>query len=132
MSKQDRQGVRSAADLERKYKFGDISRSKADSRTAQRSATVAQNSASEAIAAANKAATAAEEASKAVADVKTAIDRVEAQAVYTAMMTDTLIDTAIKAKITAWHSKALWTDAMVNKAVDKGILSSAEAAEIIG
>jgi hypothetical protein len=70
-----------------------------------------------------------------LSDVDAALDRVEAQSVYTAIMTDTLAawqTDGIKARIEAWYDAALWTADMVNNAVIKGILTSDEAAGITG
>lgn len=38
----------------------------------------------------------------------------------------------MKAKISQWYKQGLWTAAMVQAAVEKGIITGAEAAEIIG
>lgn len=37
----------------------------------------------------------------------------------------------MKEKITKWYKQGLWTEEMVLKAVDKGILTADEAAEIL-
>ena len=37
----------------------------------------------------------------------------------------------MKEKIAKWYKQGLWTAAMVQNAVDKGILTEAEAAEIL-
>ena len=60
------------------------------------------------------------------------MDAIEAQTAYTAMMTDTLSVNPTKAKIEKWYDASLWTAAMVNNAVTKGVLTSAEATEITG
>lgn len=38
----------------------------------------------------------------------------------------------MKEKIARWYRQGLWTAAMVQNAVDKGILKPEEAAEILG
>lgn len=38
----------------------------------------------------------------------------------------------MKDKIAKWYKQGLWTAAMVNAAVTKGVLSAEDAAEIIG
>lgn len=38
----------------------------------------------------------------------------------------------MKEKIAKWYKQGLWTAAMVQNAVDKGILKPEEAAEILG
>ena len=38
----------------------------------------------------------------------------------------------MKEKITKWYKQGLWSIAMVQTAVTKGVLTEAEAAEIIG
>lgn len=37
----------------------------------------------------------------------------------------------MKEKIAKWYKQGLWTEEMVNQAVDKGVLTADEAAEII-
>ena len=62
------------------------------------------------------------------------LDRVEAQAVYTAMMTDPLLESEVqsmKEKIAKWYKQGLWTAQMVQNAVTKGKLTAEEAAEIL-
>lgn len=121
MSKQDRQGVRFPADLERKYNF--------------------DKSFSNAEGAAHEANRNAAEAYQAVAELEEktnqAITIVEAQAVYTAIMTGTLLErqlteNGMKEKIANWYTLGLWTEAMVNSAVEKGVLTEDEATEIFG
>jgi hypothetical protein len=61
------------------------------------------------------------------------IEAVSAQASYTAMMTDTLIDgTLTKNKISRWYALTLWTALMIENAVVKDVLTADEAAEILG
>lgn len=114
--KQDRQGVRTPAELERKYDFGqNFGDFKAQLNAAQRAAADAQS----AVAELNDRLT-----------IK--IDAVEAQSVYTAMMTETLLEgQEMKEKISNWYTNSLWTADMVNSAVEKGALTSDEAAEIL-
>lgn len=38
----------------------------------------------------------------------------------------------MKAKIEKWYNQGLWTEAMVLQAAAKGIITEAEAAEILG
>lgn len=38
----------------------------------------------------------------------------------------------MKDRIAKWYKQGLWTEEMVNDAVSKGILTSEEAAEILG
>ena len=38
----------------------------------------------------------------------------------------------MKERIAKWHKQGLWTAEMVQNAVDKGILTKAEADEILG
>ena len=38
----------------------------------------------------------------------------------------------MKEKISKWYKQGLWTEAMVQNAVKKGILTDEEAAEILG
>ncbi len=38
----------------------------------------------------------------------------------------------MKDKIKTWYDKGLWTEAMVRQAVEKGVLTQAEAAAILG
>lgn len=38
----------------------------------------------------------------------------------------------MKAKIEKWYKQGLWTDEMVMQAVEKGIITEAEATEIMG
>lgn len=38
----------------------------------------------------------------------------------------------MKEKIAKWYKQGLWTADMVQNAVDKGVLTEAEAAEILG
>lgn len=38
----------------------------------------------------------------------------------------------MKEKIAKWYKQGLWSAEMVGKAVDKGILTTEEAAEILG
>ena len=38
----------------------------------------------------------------------------------------------MKDKITKWYKQKLWTDAMVRNAVEKGIVTKAQYAEIAG
>lgn len=114
--KQDRQGARTPADLERKYDFGqNFGEVKAQLNAAQRAAADAQS----AVAELNDRLT-----------IK--IDAVESQSVYTAMMTDTLLEgQEMKEKISNWYTKSLWTADMVNSAVEKGVITEAEATEIL-
>lgn len=154
MSKQDRQGARTPADLERRYNY---SKSLQEAKSA---AAIAQQAASE--------------SSQAVSTLDQKLDQVDiinrltrngaakgiyidsdgeiyinanyvmvgsitlygyidSKIAYIAMMTDTLLEgQATKAKIEAWYDVALWTADMVNNAVSKGVITSAEAAEILG
>lgn len=114
--KQDRTYIRNPSDLERKYDFGqNFGEVKAQLNAAQRAAADAQS----AVAELNDRLT-----------IK--IDAVEAQSVYTAMMTDTLLEgQEMKEKISNWYTKSLWTEAMVNSAVEIGVLTSDEATEIM-
>lgn len=38
----------------------------------------------------------------------------------------------MKEKIAKWYKQGLWTEAMINAAVTKGVLTDVEAAEILG
>lgn len=72
-------------------------------------------------------------------------DRVEAQAIYTAMMTDTLLDTpavyeggeitsaaTMAERIQKWYGQGLWGAAQVAQAVEKGLLTAQQYEEIVG
>ena len=113
--KQDRTYIRNPSDLERKYDFGqNFGEVKQQLNAAQRAAADAQS----AVAELNDRLT-----------IK--IDAVEAQSVYTAMMTNTLLEgQEMKEKISKWYTNLLWTADMVNSAVTLGILTSDEATEI--
>lgn len=132
MSKQDRQGARTPAALERKYDFKSFAQASGNATEASRHAHEANQAAYEANKNATDAAKAIAELTVRVDELSNRFDSVDAQSAYTAMMTDTLLTTLTKDKISAWYAKSLWTAAMVNKAVDKGVLTSDEAAEIIG
>ena len=146
MSKQDRQGVRTPADLERKYDYKGFKQSAGSISEAIRIARDANATAAEALSTAKRASQSVTTYDGKIAEldnsVKTLGERldsldgvvvaVEAQSAYTAMMTDTLSATLTKDKISAWYAKSLWTADMVNNAVDKGVLTSDEATEIIG
>lgn len=38
----------------------------------------------------------------------------------------------MKEKIAKWHKQGLWNDEMVQNAVEKGVISAEDAAEILG
>ena len=172
MSKQDRQGARTAAELEQKYNlgmnFGDVQqlvkqaqREAADAKAAvsDLNARLDQKEIVERITEDGKypvlfivgdnvyadatyikrgALKSVDESIVIDLDNNTVsmpyMDAIEAQTVYTAMMTDTLAPwqmNGIKANIEKWYDAALWTADMVNASVDKGILTSAEASGIL-
>ena len=155
MSKQDRQGVRTAADLERRYKYSE------SLKEAKRAAAASQQ--------------AAHDARQAVSSLDLTLDQVEiinrltrngaakgiyndaegeiyinanyvtvggpitlygyvdSKIAYVAMVTGALLDGQVtKEKVAAWYGVALWSAAMVNEAVNKGILTTTEAEEILG
>lgn len=71
------------------------------------------------------------------------LDRVDAQATYTAMMTDTLLDApaaydagsaaaTMAEKIQKWYEQGLWGAAQVAQAVEKGLLSAQQYEQIVG
>ncbi len=156
MKKQDRQGVRSPADLERKYNFDkNLSDSSAAAIEANKNASEAYS----AVIALDTKLNQEELVKRLTKDgeaqgillidgqifvnasfvqyadgitFKSYIDSVEAQAVYTAIMTDTLLEgLTMKEKIANWYTMGLWSETMVNNAVEKGVLTEDEAAEII-
>lgn len=172
MSKQDRQGARSASDLERKYDLGTTFGGVQDLvNLATREAANAKAAVSDlnsrldqdelikritedgespvlyfvgdkvyVAASYIKGVLASEDGKSIVIDLDNntaslaCVDALEAQSVYTAMMTDTLAEwqtEKIKANIEKWYDVALWTADMVNASVDKGVLTSAEATEIL-
>ena len=60
-------------------------------------------------------------------------DYIDSKIAYVAMMTSTLLSgQATKEKIEAWYDVGLWSEAMVRSAESKGILTSADAAKILG
>lgn len=64
--------------------------------------------------------------------VPTQLDMIEAQVTYTAMMTDTLLEVSqMYEKIKKFYSMGLWTGDMVKTAVDKGLITNEECAEIL-
>lgn len=89
--------------------------------------------------------TEAELAALALAAQPSQVDRVEAQATYTAMMTDTLLDTpavyeggeitsiaTMAERIQKWYDQGLWGAAQVAQAVEKGLLTAQQYEEIVG
>lgn len=76
-----------------------------------------------------------------VTPVATKMDEIEAQTIYTAMMTDTLLatETAVTLdlhgpwydKVLLWYQQGLWTTAMLLEAVEKNLIVQDEADEII-
>ena len=38
----------------------------------------------------------------------------------------------MKEKIAKWYAQGLWTEDMIRQAVEKGVITEAEAAEILG
>lgn len=84
-------------------------------------------------------------AARAAAEQPSQLDRVDAQATYTAMMTDTLLDTpavygireetptaSMAEKIRKWFAQGLWGAPQVAQAVEKGVLTQAQYEEIVG
>lgn len=67
-----------------------------------------------------------------IPSIERRIEAAGAQSSYTAMMTDTLIaGTLTKDKISTWYTLSLWSETMIQSAVDKGVLSADEATEIL-
>jgi len=168
MSKQDRQGVRTPADVERKYNLGAIRDASQYATQAQKSAEKAQN----AVGDYDKTLDQAEILRRLTDDWKSdalyldengvlflnanylksgvissknggivinldtgafSIPQLEAQTYYTAMVTDSLINGYVtKLMIASWYTMGLWTSDMVNEAVEKGIITSADASAIVG
>lgn len=154
MSKQDRQGARTPADLERRYNY---SKSLQEAKSAAAVAQQAANVSSQAVSTLDQKLDQVDiinrltrngtakgiyidsdgeiyiNANYVMVGSVTLYSYVDSKIVYIAMMTDTLLEgQATKAKIEAWYDVALWTAAMVNSAVSKGVITSAEAAEILG
>lgn len=147
MSKYDRQGVRTARDLERKYDLG------GGVQAAQKYAAAAAQSAAAAQAAAerlNEGYSQAELVSRLngnssaftieggvpyidAAYIKglTLNDAALAQATYTAMETNTLTIVPTKETIASWYNAGLWNQSHVYACADK-ILTDADIAEILG
>lgn len=132
MSKQDRQGVRTPAALEQKYNFKSFAQATGSASEANRNAHEANAAVAELNAALNALVGELGSLAAELDSIGSRVEAVEAQSAYTAMMTDTLSTTLTKEKISGWYAKSLWTAAMVNKAVDKGVLTSDEATEITG
>ena len=121
--KQDRTYVRKPSDLEQKYdfgkNFGDI----------RKLISRAERAAADALSAVASISGKLEE----INVLRDKLNVVEAQCVYTAMMTDTLLKgQGMKEKIASWYKESLWTAEMVDSAVTKGVITEAEATEIKG
>lgn len=154
MSKQDRQGARTPADLERRYNY---SKSLQEAKSAAAVAQRAANESSQAVSTLDQKLDQVDiinrltrngaakgiyidsngeiyiNANYVMDGAFKLYDYIDSKVAYVAMMTDTLLEgQATKAKIEVWCGVALWTEAMVNNAVSKGILTSAEAEEILG
>lgn len=154
MSKQDRQGARTPADLERRYNY---SKSLQEAKSAAAVAQRAANESSQAVSTLDQKLDQVDiinrltrngaakgiyidssgeiyiNANYVMDGAFKLYDYIDSKVAYVAMMTDTLLEgQATKAKIEAWYGVALWTETMVNNAVSKGILTSAEAEEILG
>lgn len=89
--------------------------------------------------------TEAELAARAASGQPSQLDRVEAQATYTAMMTDTLLETPavyrtatatsavpMAEKIRKWYAQGLWGAPQVAQAVEKGLLTDEQYTGIVG
>ena len=153
MVKQDRQGARTPADLERRYNY---SKSLNEAKTA---AAISQRAASEATQAVSTLDQTLDQvdivnrltrngevngiyvdsegeiyvnANYVMVGAVTLYSYVDSKIAYIAMMTGTLLlGQLTKAKIEAWYDATLWTADMVNSAASKGVITSAEAAEIL-
>lgn len=132
MRKQDRQGARTPADIERKYDYKGFARAAVSATEATKAANEGNKAANEANKRAAEAYAVASEAYRAVSELAATCDILDSQISYTAMMTETLVTTLTKDKISGWYAKSLWTDTMVEEAVDNGVITSDEAAEILG
>lgn len=154
MSKQDRQGARTPADLERRYNYSkSLNEAKSAATVAQQAANMSGQAVTilditlDQVDIINR--LTRKGAAKGVyvdgdgeiyVNAKYVMDGnfklydyIDSKIAYVAMMTSTLLSgQATKEKIEAWYDAGLWSEAMVRSAESKGILTSAEVVEILG
>lgn len=154
MPKQDRQGARTPADLERRYNY---SKSLKEVKSAAAVAQQVANKSSQAVTTLDQKLDQVDiinrltrngtaqgiyidsageiyiSANYVMDGAIKLYDYIDSKIAYVAMTAGTLlVGQVTKAKIETWYDVALWTADMVNAAVTKGVITSAEAAEILG